>query len=127
VGATKDNPAPEGDPAPEGVKLGSCSADSMDVHAGSSLVQSEEPVVTSPPTALVGPVTLEVSDPDAGNSLPAIGVEVSLSVALGMSSDPPLGLESALHIASANTPPSDSAPMPPALGFSLFHSNLQVS
>jgi hypothetical protein len=99
----------------------------MDVHDGSSLVQSEEPVVTSPPTAFVGPVTLEISDPDAGNSLPAIGVEVSLSVALGVSSDPPLGLESALHIASANTPPSDSVPMTPALGFPLFLSNLQVS
>jgi hypothetical protein len=83
--------------------------------------------VTSPPTALVGPVTLEVSDPDAGNPLHAVGAEVSLSVALGVSSDPPLGLESALNIASAYTPPLDSASMPPALGFPLFLSNLQVS
>jgi hypothetical protein len=81
-------------------------------------------VVTSPPIALVGPVTLEVSDPNVGNPLPAIGAEVSLSVALGVSSDPPLGLESALNIASVSAPPSDSMPMPSALGFSLFLSNV---
>jgi hypothetical protein len=84
-------------------------------------------MLTSPPTALVGSVTLEVGDPDAGNLLPAIGVEVSLSVALGVSSNPRLGLESALNIASIDTPPSDSTLMPPALGFPLFLSNLQVS
>jgi hypothetical protein len=83
--------------------------------------------MTSPPTTLVGPVTLEVSDLDARNPLPAVGAEVSLSDALGVSSNPPLRLESALNIASADTPSSDSTPMPPALGFPLFLYNLQVS
>jgi hypothetical protein len=130
-GATEGNPAPEGatedGPTPEGAELGYSLAASMDVHVGSSLIPSEEPVVTSPPTALIGPVTLEVSDPDGGNKLPDARVEVSLSVALGVSSYPPLGLESDLNITSAYTPPSDSTPMPPALGFPLFLSNLQVS
>ena len=130
-GAAKDNPAPKGaaedDLAPEGAELGSSSATSMDIHVGSPPVQYEEPVLTSLPTALVGPITLEVSDPCAGNPLPAVGAEVSLSVALGASSNPPLGFESALNIASATTPPSDSTSMPPALGFPLFLSNLQVS
>jgi hypothetical protein len=59
----------------------------MDVHVGSPPVQSEEPVLTSPPTSLVGPITLEVSDPGAGNPLHAVGAEVSLSVALGARSN----------------------------------------
>jgi hypothetical protein len=130
-GAAGDNLAPKGatedDLAPEGVELGSSSNASMDVHAGSPLIQSEEPVLTSPPTALVGPVTLEVSDPDDRNLLPAVRAEVSLSVALGVSSNPPLGLKSALNISSVSAPPSDSTPMPPALGFPLFLSNLKVS
>jgi hypothetical protein len=116
-GAAEDNPAPEGgaqdDPAPKGAKLGSSSAASMDVHVGSPPVQSEEPMMMSPSTALVGPVTLEASDPDAGNQPPAIGAEVLLS--------------EALNIVSAYTPSSDSASMPPALEFPLFLSNLQVS
>jgi hypothetical protein len=119
-GAAKDYPAPEGaaedDLAPKGAELGSSSASSMDVHAGSPLVQSEEPVMTSP-TALVGTITLEVSDPDARNPLSAVRAEVSQSDALGMSSNPPLRLESALNIASADTPPSYSTSMPLALGF----------
>jgi hypothetical protein len=130
-GAAEDNPTPEGatkdDPAPEGAKLSSSSAASMDVHVGSPPVQSEEPVVTSLPTALVGPITLEVSDLGTRNSLHAVGAEVSLSAALGASSDPLLGLESALNIAFASTPPFDSTSMPLALGFPLFLSNLQVS
>jgi hypothetical protein len=116
-GATKDNLAPEGgvedDPAPKGAELGSSLAASMDVHVGSPLVQSEEHVATCPPTALVGPVTLEASDPDARNPPPAVGAEVSLS--------------DALNIVSVKTPSSERAPMPPALGFPLFLSNLQVS
>jgi hypothetical protein len=44
-------------------------------------------VLTSPPTSLVGPITLEVSDPGAGNPLHAVGAEVSLSVALGARSN----------------------------------------
>jgi hypothetical protein len=67
----------------------------------------------SSPTALVGLVTLEVSDPDARNPLPVVVAQVSLI--------------DTLNIASADTPPSDSAPMPLALGFPLFLSNLQVS
>jgi hypothetical protein len=113
-GAAKDNPAPEGgaedDPAPKGAKLGSSSVASMDVHVGSPPVQSEEPVVTSSPTSLVGPVTLEANDPDAGNPPPAVRAEVSLS--------------DALNIVSVNIPSSHSASMPPALGFPLFLSNL---
>jgi hypothetical protein len=116
-GAAEDNPDPEvgaeDDPAPKGAKLGSSSAASMDVHIGSPPVQSEEPVVMSPPTAVVGLVTLEASDPDARNPPPAVGAKVSLS-------DAP-------NIVSVNTPSSDQAPMPPALGFPLFLSNLQVS
>jgi hypothetical protein len=129
-GATEDNPAPESaaedDLGPKGAELGS-SAASMDVHAGLPPVQSEEPVVTGSPAALVGLITLEASDPDAGNPLSAVQAEVSLSVALGVSSHPPLDLESALNIASVDTPPSNSTPMPLALGFPLFLSNLQVS
>jgi hypothetical protein len=116
-GVAKDNLAPEGDadddPAPKGAELGSSSAASMDIHARSPPVQSEEPMVTSPPTALVNPVTLEVSVPDARNLMPTVGAEVSLS--------------DALNIASVDTPPSDSTPMPLALGFPLFLSNLQVN
>jgi hypothetical protein len=66
---------------------------------------------SSPP--LVGPVTLEVSDPDTGNPLLAVETEVSLS--------------DALNIASTDTPSSDSVPVPPPMGFSLFLSILQVS
>jgi hypothetical protein len=131
VGTIEDASAPEGaaedDPAPEGVELGSSLAASMDVHVGSPPVQSEEPVLTCLPTALVVPITLKVSDPGARNPLHAVGDEVPLSVALGTSSNPPLGLKSTLNIASASTLPSDSLSMPPALGFPLFLSNLQVS
>jgi hypothetical protein len=74
----------------------------MDVHVGSLPVQSEEHVVMSSPTTLVGPVTLEASDSDARNPLPAVGAEVSL--------------RDALNIVPVNTPSLDSAPMPPALG-----------
>jgi hypothetical protein len=97
-GAAKDNPAPEGgvegNPALEGgakdgltpndVGRGSSSAASMDVHVGSPLVQSDELVVTNLSTALVGPVTLEASDPDARNPLPADGAEVSPSHAFNI-------------------------------------------
>jgi hypothetical protein len=65
------------------------------------------------PTSHVGPVTLEVSDPDAGNLPPAVGAEVLLS--------------DTLTIVPINPPSSNSAPMPPALGFPLFLSSLQVS
>jgi hypothetical protein len=129
--ATEDDPAPEGaagdDPSPEGAKLGSSSASSMDVYVESPPAQSEELVLTGVPTALVGPITLEVSDPGTGNSLHDVGAEVSLSTALGASSNPPLGLESPLNVVPASTPPFDGASMPPALGFPLFLSNLQVS
>jgi hypothetical protein len=67
----------------------------MDVHVGSLPAQFEEPVLTSLPAALV--------DPGADNSLHAVGAEVSLSTALGASSNPLLGLESALYIVSVST------------------------
>jgi hypothetical protein len=82
-GVAEDNLAPEGGaedhPAPKGAELGCSSAASMDVHVGSPSVQSEELVVMSPPTALVGLVTLEANDPDVGNPPPAVRAEVSLS------------------------------------------------
>jgi hypothetical protein len=84
-GAAEDNSAPDGaaedDLAPEGAELGSSLAASMDVHVGSPLVQSEEPVLTGLPTALVGPITLEVSDLDVGNPKHDVRAVVSLSVA----------------------------------------------
>jgi hypothetical protein len=70
-------------------------------------------VVMSFPTSLVGLVTLEASDPDAGNLPPVIEADVFLS--------------DALNIVPVNTPSTDSAPMPLALGLPLFLSNLQVS
>jgi hypothetical protein len=85
----------------------------MDVHVGSPLVQSEELVVTNLSTALVGPVTLEASDPDDRNPLPADGAEVSPS--------------HAFNIVPVDVPSTSSAPMLPALGLPLFLSNLQVS
>jgi hypothetical protein len=73
--AATEGPAPKGgagsDLAPEGVGAGSSSAASMDVHVGSPLVQSEEPVVTRLSATLAGLVTLEASDPDA-RSLPLL-------------------------------------------------------
>jgi hypothetical protein len=64
----------------------------------------------SSPTSLVGPVTLEASDPNAGNLPPVVGADVSLF--------------DALNIVHVNTLSIDSAPMPPALGLPLFLSNL---
>jgi hypothetical protein len=108
------DPAPKGgvedDPAPKGAELGSSSAASMDVHVGSPLVQSEEPMVTNLPSALVGPVTLQASDPDAGNLLPVVGAEVS-----------PIDV---VNIVPVNAPSTGSATMLPALGLPLFLSNL---
>ena len=116
-GATEDNLVPEGgakdDLAPKGAELGSSSAASMDVHVRSPPIQSEEPVVTNLAAALVGPVTLEASDSDAGNPPPAVGAEVSPS--------------DALNIVHIHDPTIDSASMLPALGLPLFLSNLQVS
>jgi hypothetical protein len=115
--AAKDDPAPEGgaegDIAPEGARLGSFSAASMDLHVGSPLYQSEELLVTNLVAALVGPVTLEASDPDARNPLPADGAEASPS--------------RALNIVHVDAPSTSSASMLPALGLPLFLSNLQVS
>jgi hypothetical protein len=116
-GATMDDPAPkggaEGDPAANDAGPGSSLAASMDVHIGSPLVQSEEPVVTNLYTALVGPVTLEASDSDAGNPPPTDGVVVSPS--------------DALNIVPVNVASISSASMLLALGLLLFLSNLQVS
>ena len=69
--ATKEGPAPEGgaggdlapkggaggDLTPEGVGAGCSSAASMDIHVGSSLVQSEELMVTHLSAALASLVT----------------------------------------------------------------------
>jgi hypothetical protein len=82
----------------------------MDVHVGSPLIQFEELVVTNLSAALVGPITLEASDPDARNSLPADGAEVSPSYDF--------------NIVPIDVPSTSSAPMLPALGLPLFLSNL---
>jgi hypothetical protein len=71
------------------------------------------------PTALAGPVTLEVSDLGVEDPLHAIGVEVPLGVAWGMSFNPPLGLKSALDIGSTSVPLFDGTLAPPALGLYL--------
>jgi hypothetical protein len=116
-GAAKDVLAPEGgaegDPALNDARPGSSSAASMDVHVGSPLVQSEEPVVMNLLAALVGTVTLEASDPDARNLPPADGAEVSPS--------------DAFNIVPVDAPSTGSTSMLPALGLPLFLSNLQVS
>jgi hypothetical protein len=87
-GVAKVDPAPEGgaedDLAPKDARPGSPSATSMDVHIGSPLVQPKEPVVTNLSVALIDPVTLEASDPDARNPLPADGAEVSPSHAFNI-------------------------------------------
>jgi hypothetical protein len=113
--------AAEGDPAPKGPELSSSLAASMDVHVESPPVQFDEPAVTSfdLPTALAGLVTLEVSDPGVEDPLHAIGVEVPLGVALGMSFNPPLGLKSTLNIVSTSVPSFDGTLAPPALGLYL--------
>jgi hypothetical protein len=119
-GAAKDDLTPEGgvegDRAPKGgaesglapndARLGSSLAASMDVHVGSPLVQSEEPVVTNLSIALVGPVTLEASDLDARNLPPADGAKVSPS--------------DALNIVPVSAPSTGSTSMLPALGLPLF-------
>jgi hypothetical protein len=126
-GAAKDDPAPEGgaedDPAPKGgadddlahkdTGLGSSLAASMNVHVGSPLVQSEEPVLTNLSTVLVGPVTLEASDPGAGKTSSVVGDVVS-------SSD-------ALNIDPVGAPSTGSGSIILAMGLPLFLSNLQVS
>jgi hypothetical protein len=101
----------------------------MVVHVGSPPVQSEVPAVTSfdLPTTLAGSVTLEVSDPSVDDLLHAVEAKVPLGVALGMRFNPPLGLKSALNIASTSVSSFDGTSAPPALGFPLFLSNLQVS
>jgi hypothetical protein len=85
----------------------------MDVHVGSPLVQSEELVVTHLSAALICPVTLEASDPDARSLLPTDGAEVPWSRAFNI-----------IHV---DTPSTSSAPMLPVLGLPLFFSNLQVN
>jgi hypothetical protein len=67
-------------------------------------------VVTNLSTALVSPVSLEASDPDAGNPSPVVGAKVSPS--------------DALNIVLINAPSTDSASMLPAQGLPLFLSIL---
>jgi hypothetical protein len=59
--------------------------------------------------------------------LHAAGAKVPLVVALGMSSNPPLGLKFALDIGSTSVSSFDGTSAPLALGFALFLSNLQAS
>jgi hypothetical protein len=105
---------PEGgadsDSVPEGVAVGSPSAASMDVHVGSSPVQSKEAMVTCLSMALAGLVTLEASEPDARSMSPADGTEV-----------PP---GHAFDIIHADLPSSSNASTLPTLGLPLFLSNL---
>jgi hypothetical protein len=76
------DPAPvgsaSGNPAPEGVQACSLSNASMDVHIGSSPIQSEEVTAARAFTALTGQVALEVGEPDARSLLFAGGAEVTL-------------------------------------------------
>jgi hypothetical protein len=83
------------------------------IHVGLPPVRSEGAAVTHIPTALVGQVALDVSEPDARSLPPTGGAEVTPS--------------HALEIISANLPSSSHAPALPALGLPLFLSNLQVS
>jgi hypothetical protein len=69
--------------------------------------------VTNLFAALVGPITLEASNPDARNPLPADGAEVSPS--------------QTFNIVPVDAPSMSSASMFPALGLPLFLSNLKVS
>jgi hypothetical protein len=70
-------------------------------------------MVTRPPAALAGPVTLEASEPDARGLLPADEVEV-----------PP---SHALDIIPTDLPSPSNVPTLTALGLPLFLSNLQVN
>jgi hypothetical protein len=101
----------------------------LDVHVGSPLVQSEKVVVMSLdlPTALTGLATLEVSNLGVGDPLYAVGTEIPLGVTLSMNYNPSLVFRPALDITSTSVLTSNSISMPPALGFPLFLSNLQVS
>jgi hypothetical protein len=85
----------------------------MDVHIGSSPPRSDGATAARASTALTGQGALEVGELDARSLLSASGVEVTP--------------DSALQIVPADLPSSSRAPAPPALGLSLFLSNLQVS
>jgi hypothetical protein len=115
--AAAEGPTPEGgagsDPTTEGVGVGSLSAASMEVHAGSPPVRSEEAAVTHPSTTLVGLVTLEAGEPGARSLLPADGVEV-----------PPSHV---FDIIPTDLPSSSNASTLPALDLPMFLSNLQVN
>jgi hypothetical protein len=132
-GAAKDDLASKGaaedDPAPEGPEAGSYSVASMDVHVGSSLVQSEEAVVMrlDLPAVLAGSATLEVSNLGTEDPICAAGADIPLGVALSMNYNLPLTFKPAPDTAFVSALPSDSISMPPTLGFPLFLSNLQVS
>jgi hypothetical protein len=100
-------------PAPEDVQACSLSDASMDVHIRSSPIRSEGVTVAHASTTLTGQVALEVSEPDARNLLSAGGVEVTPG--------------SALEIVPTDLPSSSHASALPALGLTLFLSNLQVN
>jgi hypothetical protein len=88
--------------APEGVGGGSLSVASMDVHAGSPPVQSEEAAVTHLSATLIGLVTLEASDRDARSLPPTDEAEIPSSCSF--------------DIVPADIPSSSNAHILPALG-----------
>jgi hypothetical protein len=118
------NPAPEGvaggdpaplgsvgcDPAPEGVRVGSSSHTSMDVHVGSSPPCSD---CMAAARALNQEVSLETGAPNAKVLTSAGDVELIPN--------------DALQIASADIPSSSHQPIFHDLGLPSFFSNLQVT
>jgi hypothetical protein len=107
-GVAGSYPAPEGvagsDPAPVGsascnlasedVQACSLSNASMDVHNGSSPIQSDGVTATRASAALTGQVALEVGEPDARSTLSAGGAEVTPDSVLEIV---PLDLPSSSH------------------------------
>jgi hypothetical protein len=78
------------------------------------------------PISPTGPITLEVGGPGTEDSMGTPGAKIPLGVALSMDYTLPLVSNPTPNVASVIAFPSDSISMPPALGFPLFLSNLQV-
>jgi hypothetical protein len=97
------------DPAPEGVRAGSPSHTSMNVHVGSSPLHSDGIAIAH---ALNEKVALETGAPDARVLIPADDAE--------------LIPDDALQIASVDIPSSSHHLASHDLGFPSFFSNLQV-
>jgi hypothetical protein len=113
-GIARNDPARVGsascNPAPEGVRAGSPSHTSMDVHVGSSPPHSGGIIATH---ASNEEVALEVGTPDARVLMPASGVELIPG--------------DILQIAPVDIPSSSHHLAPRDLGFPSFFSNLQVT